>query len=209
MRLIPKWAVAVLLVTGLTALCGCGSDDDEGSSGNDYNGSGDPNVVVCCGDSITASYGYPEILAGMIGKTTVNLAAGGARSASGLGQVNSGLATYNPAYLLLLFGANDVTGNVDPNATVENLRAMVNQAKASGAVPVVGTLTPMYGGYADWQPAVETLNGLIRRMASDEGVAVAALDSAFGNNASLIGPDGLHPTEAGSVVIADTFGGRL
>ncbi len=207
MRVTLREAAALLLATGLAVVCGCGSEDE--GSGNAYFGSGDPDLIVCCGDSITASYRYPEILVGMTGKTTVNLGVGGSRSENGVGQVSSGLASYNPGHLFLLFGANDVTGNVDPNATVENLRAMVQQAQAAGAVPVVGTLTPMYGGFAAWQPTVKTLNGLIRKMASDEGVAVAALDSAFGDDPVLIGPDGLHPTEAGSVVIADVFAGRL
>ena len=58
------------------------------------------------------------------------------------------------------------------------------------------------------------LNPLIRQLASESGVTLVDVAAAFGgdgplDNSSLLGTDGLHPTEAGYQVIAGAFFEKL
>ena len=165
--------------------------------------------MACCGDSITANYGYPEMLAGMVGKTTVNLGTSGATTGNGLSAVRDALANYQPGYVLILYGVNDVNSHGDLDAAAANIGAMIRQVRANGAVAIVGTVMPVYGDYAANQDRVDSLNRRIRNVASQEGASVAALDSAFAGKPGLIGGDGLHPTAEGSETIARTFAGKL
>lgn len=195
----------LVLAAGLT---GCDSGGSGGSGSVDF-GANDPNVVVCCGDSITA-YGYPAILAGMVGKTTYNSGVPGQETDSGVGNVNAALGRYRPGYLVILFGANDVIRGRDLSVATANLRTMIQLCKANQTLPIIGTLTPMYDTHEGWAPGAKELNNMIVSMAGSEGgVRVARFDSAFGSNRSLVDADGLHPTSAGNVVLADVAASRI
>ena len=81
-----KRLLSALACTALL-LAGCGGDDGDGGGGAGKPASGnDPNLVVCIGDSLTAGINcegapYPSRLAGMCGKTVLNLGVGGVSSA--------------------------------------------------------------------------------------------------------------------------------
>ena len=198
----------LVLAVSVGAMSGCDSDSDGGSGSFDF-GANDESVVVCCGDSITAS-GYPSVLAGMVGKTTYNAGVPGQETDAGVANVNAALGRYHPGYLVILYGANDVIRSRDLNAAVANLRTMIQLCKANQTLPIIGTLTPMYDTHEGWQPGAQELNSMILNMASSEGgVRVARFDSAFGSNRSLVDADGLHPTSSGNVVLADVAASRI
>jgi len=74
--------------------------------------------------------------------------------------------------------------------------------------PLVATFLPQRrGGQRAF--AVDTIvpaNDQVRAMAAAEGAGLVDLYEAFGGNLdTLIGFDGLHPTEAGYQKIAETF----
>jgi hypothetical protein len=46
-------------------------------------------------------------------------------------------------------------------------------------------------------------------LAGDEGVTLADLEAAFGNDPALLKANGEHPNAAGNVVMAETFMGVL
>jgi lysophospholipase L1-like esterase len=112
--------------------------------------------------------------------------------------------------VLLLEGANDlyVDGQAAVSGIVSAARFMARDARSRGIRPFVATFPPQrasgtLGGAA---PLVPALNAGIRAMASTEGMSLVDLEAAFGSDISqLIGPDGLHPTAAGYVRVADTF----
>ena len=52
---------------------------------------------------------------------------------------------------------------------------------------------------------VPALNQRIRQIATQQNVYLVDLEAAFGTNQSLVGGDGLHPTEAGYALMATTF----
>jgi lysophospholipase L1-like esterase len=112
--------------------------------------------------------------------------------------------------VLLLEGANDlyVDGPAAVSGIVSAARFMANDARSRAVQPFVATFPPQRasGSLGGRAALVPNLNAGIRDMARTQGFALVDLEAAFGSDISqLIGPDGLHPTAAGYVRIADTF----
>jgi lysophospholipase L1-like esterase len=89
---------------------------------------------------------------------------------------------------------------------------MIRIARARGIESYVGSQLPqrpigIAGSCRGFNPnGVAPANDQIRAMAASEGAVYVDLFSAFGGTpGTLIGPDGLHPTQAGYAKIADTF----
>ena len=121
-----------------------------------------------------------------------------------------------PQVLLLQEGTNDMDSiafgaNPDTEMTtvVNNLRTMIRAARSRGVTVFAGNLTPQRpGACRGYAPGVhrtgqrsDPVDGL------GEESTLADIYGAFGSvaGADLIGPDGLHPTEAGYSKIADAF----
>jgi lysophospholipase L1-like esterase len=144
------------------------------------------------------------------GIAVLNRGVGGERIDLSVARFPGVVATDRPGAILLLGGYNDLfaLGMAGAVPVAEGLRTMVRAARAAGVAHVfVSTLTPSGQGPRRIDPAVILqTNVLIRQMATAEGaVLVAADDAFFGQSASLVGPDGLHPTPAGYEVLAATF----
>jgi lysophospholipase L1-like esterase len=190
------------------------SGDDEGSKPSDF-GDNDANTVLCMGDSLTkgtcapAGAPYPDRVARITGKRVVNAGVCGARAMDGADRVTSQLAKHKPGYLLILYGANDATSGTGLGALVADLRAMILAAKANKTFPIIGTLTPMYDEHGYGAGRAREMSAEIRNLAKQEGVPVADLESEFGGDRALIQPDGLHPSDAGTELMAVVFADRL
>ncbi|OVE73831.1 hypothetical protein BVX94_02630 [bacterium B17] len=203
-----KFLSLVVLSSLMFMVSGC---EDDGSS-HDY-GDNDANYYVAMGDSITEGYGdagtpYPERLAGMIGKTVANEGKSGETSDEGAARINSLLSSYKPGHLLVLYGANDVLRSRDNADIISYLRTIIQAAKSNQTVPELATLTPITGHDGAYASAVQSLNTDIRSLASEEGVRLVDLESAFngtGNVDAYLQSDGLHPNSDGSQLIAESF----
>ena len=121
------------------------------------------------------------------------------------------LASTNPQVLLLLAGANDIEALRTPAAVTDGLNGlltMVRTARQRGIAVFVGTLPPVRpGGRLSLPTAlVQTFNDGVRARAASEGAVLVDLHAAMAANVTtLIGLDGLHPTEAGYQRMAETF----
>ncbi len=123
----------------------------------------------------------------------------------------STLTATNPQVLLLLSGANDLAAL--PNTTGLNyattgLLSMVRTARARGVTVFLATLPPGRPGGRSTLPValVQSLNSTIRAGAATEGAILVDLEAAMAPDVTtLIGIDGLHPTEAGYQRMAETF----
>jgi lysophospholipase L1-like esterase len=124
------------------------------------------------------------------------------------------LSAYSPQALLLQEGINNINSN-DPASipvVVNGLRTMIRQARGRGMTVFLGTLLPeRVGACRGYAPAlIAPANDQIRAMALSENAIVVDLFAAFGGVAGeLIGPDGLHPNEAGYQKMAETFFGEI
>ncbi len=95
-----------------------------------------------------------------------------------------------------------------PDLSTEAIRSMVRTAKTLSARVFVGSMIPTIVGRQRSQVPAELVayNTKLQQMASEEGVAFVDLYTVLLPEAStVIGVDGLHPTEAGYKRIADIF----
>ena len=213
MRFINKyWFLWIIILPIVAALPGCeGGSDSHIGDGFDF-GSNNSNIYVAIGDSITAGYGlsssseaYPAKLSGMLGKTVFNKGVIGSYSSYGADTVNSVLNSYKPGYLLILYGVNDLIMGYSTDSVLNNLSAMIGAAKNNQTIPVIATLTPVFGEHAYFEGSVVALNHGIRQLASEQDIHVADLENSFGWNPSYISADGLHPNSQGQDLIAVVF----
>lgn len=148
--------------------------------------------------------------------TVINEGNGGEVTADGAADLPRVLAQDNPQVLLLQEGTNDMTPiffganpETQMSGAVANLRTMIRTARGRGVAVFVGTLTPQRAGACrGYAPAyIAPVNDRIRSMVAGEDATLADIYSAYGGVAStdLIGPDGLHPTDAGYSNIAGVF----
>jgi lysophospholipase L1-like esterase len=190
---------------------------DDGGGGDKQADIGDnrAGVVVALGDSITngvcvpAGAPYPARLAALEGKTVINAGVCGDTAQGGRSRVGGLLAKHKPEALLILLGANDVIKSKPASATLEDLRAIVQAAKANKTRVLLANLPPMITDHSGFGPAVTALNPQINALAKAEGVRLVNLAGLFANKPELLQKDGLHPSDSGTQLIAVGFADRL
>ena len=185
------------------------------------------NVYLAFGDSISAgegstgSAGYRDVLATDLraywGRADVlNGGRSGTKSDVGAAKVWDDVAGYKPAYVLILYGTNDWNNGACrsdfPCYTIDNLRTMIRDTRAGGALPIVGTIPPVNPNYVDRQAEdrndwVKRMNALIKAMAAQERAPVADVHAAFSSQSSLppLFADFLHPNDEGYRVMSRAF----
>ncbi|HNV02878.1 MAG TPA: GDSL-type esterase/lipase family protein [Vicinamibacterales bacterium] len=168
-------------------------------------------------------YSYPNVLrrllaAGYPGQqfTVLNEGKPGEAVAAGLSRLPGELALGAPDVLLLLDGANDLLGSPG-SATTEyiagQLRQMVRTAKAlrPGIAVLLANFPPQWHGSVPYDRGagaefVPELNQRIASLAAAEGATLVDLYGPLSADIKrYIGADGLHPTEAGFALMAETF----
>jgi len=176
-------------------------------------------VVVFLGDSLTAGFGLstqaalPEQVQKVLQDLgqpimSVNAGVSGDTTANGLARYNWSVRAAKPDMLVVALGANDYLMNLDPSVTEANLAAILEYAQSDG-LPVI-------------------LAGLQSRALKTSPDALGARDKAFAaiyptlsarynvplypallkgvaDNPALLQADGLHPTEAGVALMAETL----
>lgn len=115
----------------------------------------------------------------------------------------------NPQLVLLMEGANDLNqGHLTPNAAitlaVNSLEDMVRDTTTGRGIPVLlATLPPQRLPKGEAASFVARYNEALKVMAAKKGATIVDIGAVF--PASLIGQDGLHPTEAGYERFAEIF----
>lgn len=208
--------LAAVFLIGLLAGCG---DDGDSSLTNSNPGINDLNVVVAFGDSITqgsecACVPYPARLSGLIGKIVYNTGVGGSNASANVGRTQQAINKYHPAFMIILYGVNDVIHGDATEGIAAALAQMVLICKQNNVVPVLMTYPRPILGHNLFAGGTVSLNRSIRALASAEGIRCVDLEREFSagpdpiypewpmTDATLMGPDGLHPNDAGTQVIA-------
>jgi len=120
------------------------------------------------------------------------------------------LSANRPQVVLLLEGVNDVAalGTRGVQSAWRAIDTMAKEIRNRGARAFIATIPPPRPTGAKAVPIalIQSLNSNIRDTARGEGaVLVDVFQALNGDVTRYIGPDGLHPTEAGYQKIAETF----
>ncbi|MGH7896767.1 MAG: SGNH/GDSL hydrolase family protein, partial [Candidatus Binatia bacterium] len=227
------WNVMVLFAIVLAACGGGGSNGSaktarRGIGLEDLDGDGEV-FVIAFGDSITrgvgdgargdtvpplATGGYPARLQRLVGVPVLNFGVPGEQTAQGRARLPKVLQATRTDYVILLEGVNDVEHRLDGDA-IRNLQGMIDSVFQSGAMPIVGTLTPTCCDHRNTAPESRILrfNDTLRAMAESQSVPVIDFHTAFGPDptigfdpasGSIHVPEGLHPTSPGYDLMAAT-----
>ncbi len=171
-----------------------------------------PPRLVFLGDSLTAGLGlgeesaFPALVAEALAREgaaveVVNAGVSGDTSAGGLARLDW-ILRQRPDVVFVALGANDGLRGIPPEATAENLRRIVERARAAGArVLLAGMkLPPNYG--PDYGARFEAI---FPRLAGElEVPLVPFLLDGVGGRPELNLADGIHPNAAGHERIAET-----
>lgn len=174
-------------------------------------------VILAFGDSITAGLGlaqaqaWPSLLQARLDAAgrkyrVVNAGVSGDTTAAGLARVDW-LLSQRPAVVILELGANDGLRGLPVAEARKNLGEIVIRCKGAGAkVLLAGMQVPPNMGAAYATEFRDMFNDL----ASEHDVALIpfVLEGVAGN-AKLNQGDGIHPTAAGQVIVADTVWSSL
>lgn len=163
---------------------------------------------------VVPSASYPAQLVAMLqgryarqAVSVTNAGVPGEYSFQGVARFPDTFTAAAPEVVLLLHGVNDLPfGNTDlPTGSLQILTA---DAKRRGAMVFLSTLLPGKPGGRNTPNValMEELNARIKTIAATEGAVLVDLYAQLLPEAStIIGPDGLHPTEVGYKRMADIF----
>jgi acyl-CoA thioesterase-1 len=199
------WAVAASMAAAAVGLAAA-----ETPAVSSASPAGAPPVVVFLGDSLTAGYGlaeqeaFPALVAAAFAERgtpirAINAGVSGDTTAGGLRRLDWVLKN-RPQVVVVALGANDGLRGQPLPSIEDNLRAIVERARAAGArVLLAGMLMPPnYGGeYASGFAAIYP------RLAKQIGVPlVPFLLEGVAGHPELNQPDGIHPTAEGQRIVA-------
>lgn len=158
----------------------------------------------------------------------INAGVGGNTSREGLARIESDVLAKNPDIVLVEFGGNDATPDEKRHVTLDeyrrNLEAIKSRITAAAAVRQIVMLTfpPIVDAWhaRDWHEAFKAAGGqdayveqyrkITRDFATGNHLPLADIDQALRQYlqrnaaAEVILPDGVHLTDAGNRVVAET-----
>jgi len=161
--------------------------------------------IIAFGDSLTAGYGanagedYPSDLAKLLGREIINAGVSGDTTESALARLDADVLQHDPRIVIIGLGGNDFLRG-EPIATTEaNLRNIIKQVQAGGAMVVVlgfdfPSLTANYGN-------------MYKRIASDDHCLLipGMLHGIIANPA--LKSDEIHPNAKGYQLMAERVAG--
>ncbi|MEO5347584.1 MAG: arylesterase [Magnetococcus sp. YQC-9] len=173
---------------------------------------GDPPVILCFGDSLTAGWGvlpgtdYPALLQQRLREKgyphrVVNAGLSGDTTAGALRRLEWSLRA-RPHLAIVVLGANDGLRGLDLELMRENLLRILSILKKAGVEVLLGgmQLPPNYGGGYE-----ERFAAIYPEVAEEGGATLIPffLEGVAGHS-RLNQPDGIHPTSEGYRVIHET-----
>ena len=226
-------AATVALVVGLAA---CGGDDDVEPAASVAPTAAEPLLVMPIGDSITAGPYYRLPLAravtedeqchvdfvgtftgvGDVGDLDVtgldldHQSVGGATSDQIVNFVGEALGEITPDVALVYVGTNDFYNEVDRDATIENLEALIERLRSGN--PRVRVLLAEIMPAIGVEDGVAALNARIAEIGDrldSSASAVEVLDFATDVDVESDLIDGVHPNRRRSATMADIWAGSL
>jgi lysophospholipase L1-like esterase len=175
--------------------------------------------VMCVGDSISngaLGVGYQNKLRKLLGDgyATIDLGVSGNTTAQMRARFAQHLASFAPAYTVVLGGGNDLMASRTAAQVQTDLQAMYTAAHNAGAIVVAVTMTP-WKNAANWSAArqtdTDTINAWILNTATDVDYRVdayTALEDPGAPDTLLAANDSgdhLHPSATGYTLLGTTI----
>ncbi len=170
--------------------------------------SGRRPTVVFMGDSITDFWQYAD--PAFFGAANQDRGISGQTTPQMLVRFYPDVIALKPRVVVILAGVNDLAGNTGPSTDqmiLDNIRAMIDLAKANEIRVVLASLTPAAPKQAGPDPVarLNALNDKLRRLAAEEHVVYLDYNSKMQGPGGLMPKaltnDGLHPNRAGYAVM--------
>jgi len=161
--------------------------------------------IVCMGDSLS-SYGYPRLLQKRLRVPVVDLAQGGITTIEGVRQLPE-VAALRPQAIVVELGGHDSLRGKKRSETKANLERIIRAGREAGAEILLfeiprGFVVDPYAGLER-----ELARQYDLEMIPDGAIRQLVLFSPFTPLGSwtgrLLSDDGLHPNEAGNVLLAE------
>lgn len=169
------------------------------------------STLLVFGDSLSAGYGirreaaWPSLLQARLTEkrfdySVANLSISGETTAGGRSRLEASLRQHRPTVVVLALGANDGLRGLPVSQIQDNLGAMIEAARSSGArVLMVGMkLPPNYGPYA--AEFEKTFAAVARKQ---KVPLVDFLLAGIADKPELFQADMLHPTAAAQPQLLD------
>ncbi|WP_207762234.1 arylesterase [Leptospira harrisiae] len=194
----------------------CGNSSENSNPKNqESSSSNNTKRIIFFGDSLTAGYGlldfedaWPHVLTNRIkaegySYQMTNAGVSGDTTSGGLGRLEWVLAE-KPSIFVLELGANDMLRGISPSVTKENLRSMIRQTKSQYPNTKI-LLVGMYATPNMGKKYAKEFNSIYPDLSKEEGVPlVPFILEKVASIRKLNQKDGIHPTEAGHKLVADT-----
>ncbi|MGB5985972.1 MAG: SGNH/GDSL hydrolase family protein [Desulfobacterales bacterium] len=130
---------------------------------------------------------------------------GGERTDQGVNRIDTVLDSREADFILIMEGSNDLYSSVSSMTTRANLRIMIEKSRAKFIAPMVATLPPNTAR-SDGNLIPTSYNPAIESLAAEKGIALAdQYDALSGNWAAYNSGDGVHLSDAGEEVVAQTW----
>jgi acyl-CoA thioesterase-1 len=174
----------------------------------------DRPVVLFFGNSLTAGYGldeedaFPALIQDKIDSAgleyvVINGGLSGETTASGLNRLDWFLEE-GPAVFVLELGGNDGLRGISVAETRKNLKEIIQKVRTrypETRIILAGMQIPPNMG----QQYTAEFSGMYQEIAEEESVnLIPFLLEGVAGDPELNLPDGIHPTEAGHVIVAET-----
>jgi acyl-CoA thioesterase-1 len=165
------------------------------------------DTIVCFGDSLTEGVGaeareeYPTILSRLLGIGVLNAGHRGDTTAQALERIHGSVLSKNPRLVILLLGGNDFLRQVPTGETRQNLKEIVRQIQAHGAMVAIagiklGFFTDEYGP-------------IFEETAAEFGaIYIPQVMKGIFNDTKLRS-DQIHPNSVGYRLIAERIAERI
>jgi acyl-CoA thioesterase-1 len=164
-------------------------------------------TIICFGDSLTEGVGaepgeeYPTILSRLLGMRVLNAGHRGDTTARALERIHTLVVDKNPRLVILLLGGNDFLRQIPTRETRQNLKEIVRQIQARGAMVAIagiklGFFTDEYGP-------------IFEETAAEFGaIYIPQVMQGIFNDAKFRS-DQIHPNSAGYRLIAERIAEKI
>ncbi len=162
--------------------------------------------IVCIGDSTT--YGFPygpqdswvKMLENEIWGQVLNKGINGNTTTNMLYRFDRAVLPYEPDYVIIMGGINDVVANESLDKIQFNIGQMVEKALQNNIIPVIGLPTPV--DFKPWENILQKLRVWLANYASHHNLNIINFAQAFFRNdgtirTDLLLDDGGHPAREG------------